>query len=66
MAKIESEIVIKVTADSSEIKQSIAEAVEAAFRDGWETANTEIQDSQLDCHWQNSETKKKLEAFLKS
>lgn len=66
MAKIESELVIKVTADSSEIKQSIAEAVESAFREGWETGNTEFRDSDIDYYWQHSETKKKLDAFLKS
>ena len=66
MAKIESELVIKVTAYSSEIKQMIAEAVESAFRDGWEEANTEIEDSHVDIYWRNSETKKKLDEFLKS
>lgn len=66
MAELISEIKVKISADSSEIKQTIAEAVKAAFRDGWEQANTEIQDHHFDIYWRNSETKQKLDKFLKS
>lgn len=69
MGKVQ-ELKVQIKADEIEslkrsISQDIAKAIEAAYREGWTNANTEIEDIEIDYYWNHSDTKKKLDNFLK-
>lgn len=70
MAK--TELTLKLAIDPEAINdikralhKDIAEAVESAYREGWNDASTPEGLTLIDDDWNESDTKKKLDEFLK-